>query len=117
MGVARYAKGFRLALHCDLLERPLAWRKPRKIFVNSMSDLFHRDVPEGFIRQVFEVMRRAHWHQFQILTKRAERLLEMSKSIDWPANGWMGVTVESDEYVSKNRVRQADKCAREVRFH
>ena len=68
------------------------------IFVNSMSDLFHRDVPVEFIEQVFAVMRQAHWHTFQVLTKRSERLLELDGEIDWPDNVWMGVSVELQEY-------------------
>jgi len=74
MGQPNYRQGFRLALHSAMLERPLAWRKPQVIFVNSMSDLFHEDVPLPFIQRVFDVMRRADWHTFQVLTKRADRL-------------------------------------------
>lgn len=98
MGQPRYENGFRLTMHEDALEFPLLWGKPRRIFVNSMSDLFHEDVPVSFIERVFNVMRGAHWHQFQVLTKRSERLLEISKSLDWPNNVWMGVSVERDDY-------------------
>src|SRR5437762_8907124 len=72
MGQRNYANGFRLTLHEEALELPLHWKKPRRIFVNSMSDLFHKDVPTDFIRRAFQIMERAHWHQFQVLTKRAE---------------------------------------------
>lgn len=98
MGLANYRDGFRLALHEDMLEKPLEWKKPRRIFVNSMSDLFHKDVPVEFVLRVFDVMRRAHWHTFQVLTKRAERLEELSRVIDWSGNVWMGVSVENADY-------------------
>ena len=78
----------------DMIDKPLTWKKPRLIFVNSMSDMFHEDVPEDFIQQIFEVMRMAYWHEFQILTKRSQRLLDMNDRIDWPDNVWMGVSVE-----------------------
>lgn len=94
----RYLNGFDLTLHEDLVELPLSWKSPRKIFVNSMSDLFHADVPVQFIHNVFDTMRSAHWHDFQILTKRSERLLEISPSIDWPDNVWMGVSVEREDF-------------------
>jgi protein gp37 len=98
MGQPHYAHGFKLTLHEDSLELPLKWRKPQTIFVNSMSDLFHKDVPLEFIQRMFDVMRRASWHRFQILTKRAGRLAEISSQLDWPANVWMGVSVENQDY-------------------
>lgn len=76
----------------------LAWRRPRRIFVNSMSDMFHHAVPAPFIRRAFDVMRRASWHQFQVLTKRSDRLRDLSPTIDWAANVWMGVSVEGADY-------------------
>ena len=82
----------------DALRKPLGWKKPRRIFVNSMSDLFHEKVPLGFILEVFDVMREASQHQFQVLTKRAERLWELDSSLDWPDNVWMGVSIENDRY-------------------
>src|SRR5690349_13552906 len=85
MGQRNYTNGFELTLHEHALDTPLHWRKPRKIFVNSMSDLYHKDVPEDFIRRVFDVMACANWHQFQILTKRADRLEELSPRLPWPA--------------------------------
>ena len=97
MGQQNYSNGFRLTLQPQMLERPISWKKPQMIFVNSMSDLFHRDVPIGYIKQVFAVMTRANWHQFQVLTKRSERLAEVSSLLDWPDNVWMGVSVEDSE--------------------
>jgi protein gp37 len=82
----------------ERLEQPLAWRRPKRIFVNSQSDLFHDDVPEAFIRRVFAVMAEASWHQFQVLTKRAERLEQIGASLSWPANVWQGVSVENAAY-------------------
>ncbi len=99
MGLDRYKDGFKLAVHEDVLDLPLSWHKPQLIFVNSMSDLFHEDVQESFIFRAFEVMRLANWHQFQVLTKRSERLRKLSPKIDWPPNVWMGVTVELQKYV------------------
>jgi len=98
MGQPNYVHGFKLTLHEHALEAPLSWKKPQVVFVNSMSDLFHRDVPTEFIQQVFSVMRRASWHTFQVLTKRSERLAELSSQIDWPDNVWMGVSVETQDY-------------------
>ncbi|MCH8013047.1 MAG: phage Gp37/Gp68 family protein [Candidatus Marinimicrobia bacterium] len=98
MGQPKYANGFELTLHENVLEAPLRWRKPQTIFVNSMSDLFHEHIPLSFLLKVFDVMRRAHWHVFQILTKRSEILLELDLIIDWPSNVWMGVSVENEKY-------------------
>ncbi len=107
MGQANYANGFNLTLHERMLEVPLRWKKPRLVFVNSMSDLFHKDAPEEFILRVFDVMRRASWHVFQVLTKRSERLLKLSPWIDWPDNVWMGVSVEQKDYTFRiNHLRQ-----------
>lgn len=99
MGQEKYQHGFRLALHEDVLDDPLRWLKPQVIFVNSMCDLFHKDVPVEFILKIFDVMCQAHWHTFQVLTKRAERLLEIDPRIDWPENVWMGVSVETQDYM------------------
>jgi protein gp37 len=101
MGQPNYVNGFDLTLQPQALELPLRWKKPQRVFVNSMSDLFHDDVPFDFIQRVFDVMRRAHWHQFQVLTKRAERLEQLSPRIDWPSNVWMGVSVENAKYASR----------------
>jgi len=98
MGASNYRNGFSLTLHEHVLQIPLKWKKPAMVFVNSMSDLFHEKVPVEFIIKVFDVMRKASRHQFQVLTKRAERLAEISPYIDWPSNVWMGVSVENSEY-------------------
>ncbi len=98
MGQPNYRNGFRLTLQPHMLERPLAWRRPQMIFVNSMSDLFHAAVPTEFIERVFDTIARAHWHTFQVLTKRAERLEELGATLRWPPNLWMGVSVERDDY-------------------
>lgn len=94
-GSPNYAEGFKVTLHPHALEIPLRWKQPRTIFVNSMSDLFHKDVPFDFILKVFDVMRRATQHRFQVLTKRSGRLLKLSSKLTWPENVWMGVTVEN----------------------
>jgi len=94
----RYRNGFSLTLQPDLLELPLRWKKPRVIFVNSMSDLFHKDVPTRFIEDCFDVMRRAKQHTFQVLTKRPERVVEMATNLPWPENVWMGTSVENSDY-------------------
>ena len=98
MGQLKYAQGFKLTAHQHVLEQPLQWAKPQMIFVNSMSDLFHQNVPLYFIQKVFDVMRQASWHTFQVLTKRSDRLCQLSQSIDWPTNVWMGVSVENSDY-------------------
>jgi len=102
-----YIDGFELTLHPDSLEIPLTWKKPQMIFVNSMSDLFHQDVPIEFIQQVFEVMNKAHWHTFQVLTKRAERLAQIAKYLPWSSNIWMGVSVENSDYLFRTEYLKA----------
>jgi protein gp37 len=97
MGAENYRNGFKVTLHEHMMDRPLSWKKPRMIFVNSMSDLFHEDVPDDFILRVFGVMRKARWHTFQILTKRSERLLDINSKIHWPKNVWMGVSIENSD--------------------
>lgn len=96
-----YEVGFDLTLRRERLEQPLEWRRPRRIFVNSMSDLFHEDVPLSFITEVFDVMARANWHVFQILTKRAERLAELAPTLPWAPNVWMGVSVENQRWTRR----------------
>jgi len=98
MGQDNYRDGFQLTLQPHMLELPLRWKKPQTIFVNSMSDLFHQDVPVTYIQRVFDVMRRASWHTFQVLTKRSGRLAEVDAKLSWAPNIWMGVSVESDLY-------------------
>lgn len=98
MGQPNYQLGFQIALHEDSLGLPLRWKRPQVVFVNSMSDLFHADVPFEFILRAFEVMQQASWHRFQVLTKRAERLAELSARLPWSPNVWMGVSVENADY-------------------
>lgn len=101
MGQKKYSNGFELTLHNEALNLPLSWKQPQVVFVNSMSDLFHQKVPPEFIQDVFATMRKAHWHEFQILTKRSGRLLALSEEIVWPPNVWMGVSVESDRFTGR----------------
>ena len=101
MGNERYQNGFRLTLHKDVVDLPRSWRSGRMIFVNSMSDLFHRDVPLEFIERVFQTMRECPQHVFQILTKRSERLQKLATQIDWPSNVWIGVSVENAAVLSR----------------
>lgn len=113
MGQANYRNGFALTMHEQALELPLRWRKPQVIFVNSMSDLFHQDVPLDYIRRVFDVMQRASWHQFQVLTKRAERLEELASELPWPRNVWMGVSVENADYTWRiDHLRRTDAAVK-----
>ena len=113
MGQPNYRAGFKVAMHEHALEVPLKWKKPQMVFVNSMSDLFHDDVPLEFIQRAFKVMRQASWHTFQVLTKRAGRLEEISDSLDWPANVWMGVSVESSKYLYRiNQLREASSVVK-----
>lgn len=114
MGNPRYVNGFRVTLHPDLLELPLRWRKPRRIFVNSMSDLYHEEVPDEFILEVFRVMNKAEQHTFQILTKRAERLVQIAPKVKWTPNIWQGVTVENKK--TTYRIRLLRKVPSAVRF-
>lgn len=114
MGNPRYRNGFDLTLHPDQLTLPLRWRDPRRIFVNSMSDLFHEDVPEEFIHRAFEIMTQAHWHVFQVLTKRARRLAELAPRLPWPPNLWQGVSVENARYTL--RVAELVKVPAAIRF-
>lgn len=101
MGQANYEKGFAPAAHERSLDLPLTWKTPQVIFVNSMSDLFHEKVPLSFIKRVFAVMNRANWHQFQVLTKRSKRMLEMNRHLQWADHIWMGVSVETQEYIHR----------------
>jgi protein gp37 len=114
MGQANYRNGFEVTLQPHMLELPLRWRAPKRIFVNSMSDLFHVDVPLSYVEDVFDVMRRAHWHQFQVLTKRAERIEELSGKLLWAPNIWMGVSVENEQYAY--RISHLRKTGAHVKF-
>lgn len=99
LGNPRYLNGFKLTVQRDQVDLPLRWRRPRRIFVNSMSDLFHADIPDEFIQSVFDTMLRGHWHNFQVLTKRAERLPLIAPKLPWPDNVWLGVSVEDAKHV------------------
>ncbi len=114
MGNPNYRNGFDVTLHPHLLEAPLSWKRSRLVFVNSMSDLFHEEVPVEFIQQVFDTMRRAHWHTFQVLTKRSKRLVDLAPSLAWPSNVWMGVSVENKDVVE--RIDHLRKVGSAVRF-
>ena len=108
-----YEQGFDLRIWPERLEQPLRWRRPRMIFVNSMSDLFHERIDESYIREVFAVMTEAHWHTFQVLTKRHERLVELAPSLTWPDNIWMGVSIENRRFVHRaDYLRQVDAAVR-----
>ena len=116
MGNPRYINEFNVTVHKDLLEVPLDIKQPRMIFVNSMSDLFHKDVPDDVIIKVFETMNKAHWHTFQVLTKRPERVLAMDQAglLKWSSNIWMGTTVENDKYV--DRIDKLRKTKANIKF-
>lgn len=114
MGVRRYRNGFKVTLHPDVLSLPLRWRERRLIFVNSMSDLFHELVPAEYVDQVFETMRRADWHTFQVLTKRTKRLIRLEPRLPWPPNVWMGASIESPRYLW--RVQDLVSVPAAVRF-
>ena len=96
-----YQQGFDLRLWPDRIDLPLTWKKPRTIFVNSMSDLFHENVSASFVQRVFSTMEMASWHTFQILTKRSERLANLAPKLNWPPNVWMGVSIETDGYLTR----------------
>lgn len=114
MGNPRYKNGFRITLHPDQVDLPLRWAKPKMIFVNSMSDLFHEAVPEEYIKRVFEVMVKADWHIFQVLTKKAERLAKLASHLPWTANVWQGVSIENQAYTK--RILHLQKVPAAVRF-
>jgi len=116
-GNPSYVNGFKLTLHEHLLELPLRLKKPQTIFVNSMSDLFHKDVPDDFIYKVFDVMKRANWHIFQLLTKRSERLQESNQKLSWAPNIWMGVSVENNDYTFRiDCLRKTDAKIKFISF-
>lgn len=114
MGTENYKNGFKLTTHKHMLKKPLSWKKPSIIFVNSMSDLFHEEVPDDFILKVFETMNEASWHQFQVLTKRPERVLELNKKLKWSNNIWMGTSVENEDY--KFRIDILSKTSAKIKF-
>jgi len=114
MGNPNYANGFQLAIHEQAIKLPFQWKNPQTIFVNSMSDMFHEEVPLAFIKRVFDVMNRAHWHQYQILTKRSERLKELDRHLQWADHIWMGVSVETDKYL--NRIDDLQSTGASIKF-
>lgn len=114
MGNKKYENGFKPTAHPETLNEPLGWKQPKMIFVVSMGDLFHEDISDSFIIQVFETMNKAYWHTFQVLTKRAERLLSISEKVDWTHNIWAGVTVECADY--KHRIDLLKRVPSKVRF-
>lgn len=114
MGSERYADGFKVSIHKDIYERPLHWTKSRMIFVNSMSDLFHEDIPDNEILEIFDVMNRASNHTFQVLTKRSKRLIELSSRINWTDNIWMGVSIENEKYLE--RADDLRRCSAKIKF-
>jgi protein gp37 len=114
MGSGRYTNGFQVTLHPDLLDAPRRWRQPRVVFVNSMSDVFHEDVPLAYIQRVFATMRDCPHHTFQVLTQRSERLAELAPHLHWPPNVWMGVSVEDARVI--NRIDDLRRVPAAVRF-
>ena len=114
MGNRRYKNGFHITLHEDVVDLPRSWRTPRTIFVNSMSDLFHKDIPLDFIQRVFATMRDCPQHTFQILTKRSDRVLAIASEIEWPRNVWMGVSVEDSRVLS--RIDDLRRVPAKIRF-
>ena len=114
MGQPNYCNGFQLALHEHVLQLPLTWKRRQMIFVNSMSDLFHGDVPLSFIQRVFDVMQQASWHTFQVLTKRSQRLRELDAELDWAENIWMGVSIENQAV--RFRLDDLRACHAQVKF-
>ncbi len=114
MGQVKYRNGFELTLHPYMLNTPLTWKKPQIVFVNSMSDIFHEGAPADFIKKIFGVMATAHWHIFQVLTKRSDRLLEFADDLKWESNIWMGVTVEAAE--NADRIDHLSQSPAKVKF-
>ena len=114
MGSDRYRNGFRVTLHPDSLDAPRKWKQGRVVFVNSMSDLFHDDIPLAYIQRVFNTMRDCPHHTFQVLTKRSERLVELAPNLHWPENVWMGVSVEDSHVV--HRIHHLQSVPAGVRF-
>lgn len=102
MGNIRYINEFNVTIHEDLIKKPLEWKTPKRIFVNSMSDLFHEDIPDEIILEIFKTMNKATWHTFQVLTKRSKRLYELSSKITWSNNIWMGVSIENTDNIYRS---------------
>ena len=117
MGTEKYKNGFKVTLHDDVVKLPFNWKTPRFVFVDSMSDLFHEDIPLDFIKNVFSTMNKANHHIYQILTKRSERMLELSTELDWPSNIWLGVSVENNDYAYRiNHLRKTNAMTKFISF-
>ena len=117
MGLSRYKDGFFVTIHRDLITAPFHWKKPRLIFVNSMGDLFHEQVPFSFIKEVFSTIESTPRHTFQLLTKRADRLVKLADKLPWPYNLWVGVTVELQQYIDRiEKLKQVPAAVRFVSF-
>lgn len=114
MGNIRYANGFQPTVHKDLIDLPFQWKTPKRVFVNSMSDIFHEQIPDKYILQIFDTMNQCRQHEFQVLTKRPERLSSLNDKIVWTDNIWMGVTIESDKYL--NRADMLRNCGARIKF-
>jgi protein gp37 len=114
MGIEKYSAGFSLAIHHDALQIPYSWKQPKTVFVNSMSDLFHKNIPFDFIERVFDVMNDNPQHVFQVLTKRSDQLLKYNGKLQWGANIWMGVSVEDSKVIG--RVDDLRRCGAKVKF-
>ncbi len=117
MGNPSYFNGFEVTCHERMLDLPISWNKPRVVFVNSMSDLFHEEIPLEFVQRVFSTMREAEQHTFQVLTKRSERLVELAGDIDWPENVWMGVSIENADYLYRlDHLKEINAAVKFVSF-
>lgn len=114
MGNIRYKNGFQPTVHEDLIDLPFQWKTPKRVFVNSMSDILHEQIPDKYILQIFETMNQCRQHEFQVLTKRPERLSSLNDKIVWTDNIWMGVTIESDKYL--NRADMLRNCGARIKF-
>ena len=114
MGVDKYRDGFSITVHESALENPLKWRKPRLVFVNSMSDLFHKSVPTTFIESVFEIMNRAPQHTFQVLTKRPSRVTQIDRRLNWTSNIWLGTSIESESCLE--RLQPLKQTGAQIKF-
>lgn len=117
MGTEKYRNGFKVTLHDDAVLLPFKWKTPRFVFVDSMSDLFHEDIPLDFIKKVFSTMYKANHHIYQILTKRSERMQKLSSELNWPPNIWLGVSVENTDYIYRiNHLRKTHAMIKFISF-
>lgn len=114
MGSDKYKNGFKLTVHPEVIEEPYSWKKPRKVFVNSMSDLFHEKIQIPFLKKIFKVMNDTPQHIYQVLTKRSERLVELADNFEWTNNIWMGVSVEDEKVVQ--RIEHLKKTPAKIKF-